>query len=458
VEHFELPRVVIAGLAGDSGKTFFSIGVAKVLRERGLNVAPFKKGPDFIDAAWLGMAAGSPARNLDTFLMPADAIHQSLSQASTTADIAIIEGNRGLYDGMDAEGSHSTAELAKRTGTPVVLVVNVFKATRTVAALIRGCEVLDPEVPIAGVILNNVGTNRQENVIRQAIANATDVPVLGMVPRFRDQNLPSRHLGLVTAMEHPNIAEALEKVAAAVKENVDIAAIVDLAGKAPALATASAPTKAVKPKVRVRIGVLKDKAFTFYYPENLEALEYAGAELVPISPLQDKELPSIDGLYAGGGFPEVYASELSANRTLRGAIKKSIGAGMPVWAECGGLIYLSKSLTVEGTAYPMAGVLPVSVGQVKRPQGHGYVRAKVDGENPYFENGTQLLGHEFHYTRLLADNPDVPTVLQMERGTGIGGKRDGIHIDNVVATYTHLHALGVPDWAPHMVRATMGRR
>jgi cobyrinic acid a,c-diamide synthase len=277
-----------------------------------------------------------------------------------------------------------------------------------------------------------------------------------MVPRFRDQNLPSRHLGLVTAMEHPNIAEALEKVAAAVKENVDIAAIMDLASKAPALVPASVPTKAVKAKVQVRIGVLKDKAFTFYYPENLEALECAGAELVPISPLQDKELPSIDGLYAGGGFPEVYAGELSANRSLRGAIKKSIGAGMPVWAECGGLIYLSKNLKVDGTAYPMAGVLPVSVEQVVRPQGHGYVRAKVDGENPFFENGTELLGHEFHYTRLLEDNPDVPTVLQMERGTGIGGKRDGIHINNVVATYTHLHALGVPDWAPHMVRAAMG--
>ena len=197
----ELPRVVIAGLAGDSGKTFVSIGVAKALRARGLKVASFKKGPDFIDAAWLGTAADSPARNLDTFLMPMDAIRDSLSKASTEADIAVIEGNRGLYDGLDAEGSHSTAQLAKRTGTPVVLVVNVFKATRTVAALIRGCEVLDPEVLLAGVILNNVGTKRQEKVIRQAIANATDIPVLGVVPRFRDQNLPSRHLGLVTAME-----------------------------------------------------------------------------------------------------------------------------------------------------------------------------------------------------------------------------------------------------------------
>jgi cobyrinic acid a,c-diamide synthase len=456
VEHVELPRVVFAGLAGDSGKTFVSIGVTKALREYGLKVAPFKKGPDFIDAAWLGTAADSPGHNLDTFLMPKDAILQSLSKASSYADIAVIEGNRGLFDGMDAVGSHSTAQLAKLTGTPVVLVINVAKVTRTVAAMIRGCEVFDPEVHLVGVILNNVATKRQENVIRQAVANATDVPVLGVVPRLRDQNLPSRHLGLVTAMEHPNTEEALAKVGRAVKENVDISSLVDLAGKATKIEPIEALQKDLKDDRPVRIGVLKDKAFTFYYPENLEELESAGAELVCISPLRDQELPSIDGLYAGGGFPEVYAKELSDNHSLRKAIKKSIGAGMPVWAECGGLVYLSDSLTVEGEAYPMAGVLPISVEQLQRPQGHGYVRAKVDGENLFFENGAELLGHEFHYTRLLNDNPDVSTVLNLERGTGIGGKRDGIHIDNVVATYTHLHALSVPKWAPRMVRAARG--
>jgi cobyrinic acid a,c-diamide synthase len=447
---------VFAGLAGDSGKTLVSIGVTKALREQRLRVAAFKKGPDFIDAAWLGTAANSPGHNLDTFLMPEDAIRQSLAKASAYADIAVIEGNRGLFDGMDAEGSHSTAQLAKITGTPVVLVINVVKATRTVAAMIRGCEVLDPDLHLAGVILNNVGTKRQENVIRQAVANATDVPVLGVVPRLRDQNLPSRHLGLVTAMEHPNIEEALEKVGRAVNENVDISALVDLAGTAATLEPAEAPGKAPKSNRSVRIGVLKDQAFTFYYPENLEALEDAGAELVTISPLLDKELPAIDGLYAGGGFPEVYAKELSNNESLRQSVKKAVGDGMPVWAECGGLIYLSDSLMVDGAAFPMTGVLPVVVEQIARPQGHGYVRANVDRENPFFEKETKLLGHEFHYTRLVHDNPDVPTVLHLERGTGIGGKRDGIHIGNVVATYMHLHALSAPQWAPCIVHAAKG--
>ncbi len=452
----ELPRVVIAGLAGDSGKTFVSIGVTKALRELGLSVAAFKKGPDFIDAAWLGTAADSPGHNLDTFLMPKEAILNSLSRASSRADIAIIEGNRGLFDGMDAQGSHSTAELAKLTSTPVVLVINVVKSTRTVAAMIRGCEVLDPEVPLAGVILNNVGTKRQEKVIRQAVANATDVPVLGVVPRLRDQNLPSRHLGLVTAMEHPNTEEALAKVGKAVSEHVDISALVELASKATALEPVEAIPETAPDQARVRIGVLKDRAFTFYYPENLEALENAGAELVYISPLQDKELPNVDALYAGGGFPEVYAKELSDNDVLRQSVKKVVNDGMPVWAECGGLVYLSDRLSVEGEAFPMVGVLPVVSEQIGRPQGHGYVRAKVDSENPFFEKDTELLGHEFHYTRLADDTLDVPTVLHLERGTGIGGKRDGIHVGNVVATYTHLHALGVPQWASCVVQAAKG--
>jgi cobyrinic acid a,c-diamide synthase len=452
----ELPRVVIAGLAGDSGKTFVSIGVVKALRSEGLKVAPFKKGPDFIDAAWLGAAAGRPGYNLDTFLMPDEAIKASLAKASRFADIAVVEGNRGLFDGMDAEGSHSTAQLAKLTGTPVILMVNVLKMTRTVAALVAGCQALDPALDISGVILNNIGTARQEKVIKDSVARATGVPVLGAVPRLKDQNLPSRHLGLVTAMEHPNVQEALDKVGRAVRENVDIQAIIALARTATAL---QAPPPVRKPREAgdlVRIGVLRDKAFTFYYPENLEALEDAGATLVPISPLEDETLPEIDALYAGGGFPEVYAKELAENSLLREAVKRRIDDGIPVWAECGGLIYLSESLEMNGTTFPMVGALPVRVEHIARPQGHGYVRARVDTENPFFEKGTRLNGHEFHYSRLVGDVSDVPTAIEIERGTGIGNKRDGIRVSNVVATYTHLHALSTPGWAPSVVQAAGG--
>ncbi len=452
----ELPRVVIAGLAGDSGKTFVSIGVVKALRTKGLRVAPFKKGPDFIDAAWLGAAAGAPGHNLDTFLMPKNAIMASLSRAGSYADIAVVEGNRGLFDGMDAMGSHSTAQLSKLTGTPVVLMVNVRKMTRTVAALVKGCQALDPDLNLAGVILNNIGTARQEKVICQAVTEQTGLAVLGAVPRLSDQNLPSRHLGLVTAMEHPNVQEALEKVGKAVNENVDVAAIIELAQKATALNTETTGKQNPKKDKVVRIGVFKDKAFSFYYPENLEALENEGAELVPISPLEDKVLPDIDSLYAGGGFPEVYAQVLSKNTPFLKALKKRIDEGIPVWAECGGLVYLSRSLTMDGVTYKMAGVLPVDVAHNPRPQGHGYVRTKVDRENPFFKTGKELIGHEFHYSHLVSDPNGLPTVLEMERGTGIGGKRDGIHVGNVVATYTHLHALSVPDWAPSIVEAAVG--
>jgi cobyrinic acid a,c-diamide synthase len=331
----KLPRLVIAGLAGDSGKSLVSLGLIGALRGRGLAVAPFKKGPDFIDAAWLGAAADSPCRNLDSFMMPQDVILDSLVEGGACADLAVIEGNRGLFDGVDAHGSHSTAQLAKLTGAPVVLVVDVSKSTRTVAAQVLGCCMMDPDLSISGVILNRVGTARQEKVIREAVADATGVPVLGAIPRLVDQHLPSRHLGLVTAMEHPEIGETLERVAQIVADHADVPGLIELAGRAADLPVKIVPGSA--PPLSdgiptVRIGVLRDRAFSFYYPENLAALEAAGAELCEISPLADDELPAIDGLYAGGGFPEEYAAELAANRSLRQALARQIDQGLPVSA------------------------------------------------------------------------------------------------------------------------------
>ncbi|MBU1073994.1 cobyrinate a,c-diamide synthase, partial [bacterium] len=357
----KLPRLVLAGLAGDSGKSLVSLGLIRALRHRGLDVAPFKKGPDFIDAAWLGAAAGTPCRNLDTFMMPQEAILASLAAGGRDASVAVVEGNRGLYDGVDAGGSHSTAELAKLIGAPVVLIVDVTKSTRTVAAQVLGCRLLDPEVRLAGVILNRVGTRHQEKVIREALAADTGLPVLGAIPRLRDQHLPSRHLGLVTALEHPEVEETLERVAGIVAEHTDIPALLALAGEAadlPPVEDARAAAPATGGRRRVRIGVLRDRAFSFYYPENLAALESAGARLQPISPLTDDALPVIDGLYAGGGFPEVYAAQLSANRPLREALARQIDEGLPVWAECGGLMYLSRALVIDGVAHEMVGALP----------------------------------------------------------------------------------------------------
>ncbi len=456
----QTPRVVIAGLSGDSGKSLVSLGLIRHLVQRGMRVAPFKKGPDYIDAAWLGLAAGAPGRNLDTFLMDSATVQRAFAAGAVGADVAVIEGNRGLYDGMTARGDHATAVLARLLRAPVILVVKVSKVTRTAAAMVLGCQALDPELNLAGVILNEVGTARQEAVIRKAVRDATGIPVVGAIPRLRGQHLPTRHLGLVTASEHGSADEVLEHLAEVTAAHVDTEAVLSIASTAPPLPPPlEAPGTAVEGP-RVTIGGLRDKAFSFYYPENLEALERAGARLVFVSPLTDPELPGVDALYAGGGFPEVYPEGLASNEPLRRAIAAQVADGLPVWAECGGLMYLARSIHQNGARYPMVGVLPFAVEQTRRPQGHGYVRAVVDGTNPYLPVGLGIRGHEFHYSRVVADPsvPQFPTVWHLERGAGVGGGRDGVSVGSVFASYTHLHALGTPEWAPALVRMARGHR
>jgi cobyrinic acid a,c-diamide synthase len=444
---------VVAGLAGDGGKTLVTAGLARVLARRGQRVAPFKNGPDFIDAAWLGAAAGVPGRNLDTYLMPPATIARSMQRAAAAADVVLVEGKRGLFDGADAQGTHSSAELAKLVGAPVVLVVNAAKVTRTVAALVLGCRVLDPDVAIAGVVLNRVGTARQEAMIRRALAANAGVPVLGAIPALERGLLPSRHLGLVCAEEHPDREAALDAVAEVVARHVDVEAVWSVAREATGTSLAAVPEQPAL-EGRVRVGVLRDRAFSFYYPENLEALEAAGAELVFVSPLADAALPAIDALYAGGGFPEEHAEALAANEPLRRALAAALAAGLPAWAECGGLMYLSRALVRDGREHAMVGALPLVVEHTPRPQGHGYMAATVDRANPFFPVGTRLLGHEFHYSRP-SGVPGGETALAVERGVGLGGGRDGLAAGNVVATYMHVHALGTPAWAPALVRAAL---
>jgi cobyrinic acid a,c-diamide synthase len=442
----------VAGLAGDAGKTLVAAGLARHLARVGLHVAPFKNGPDFIDAAWLGAAARAPGRNLDTYLMPAAALGGAVRRAARVADLAIVEGKRGLFDGVDARGSHSTAQLAKLLRAPVVLVVNAAKATRTVSALVLGCKALDPELRLEGVVLNRVGTARQEALVRRAVADDTGVPVLGALPRLDGAILPARHLGLVCAAEHPEREAALDALADAIRRHVDVERVLEVARSAPdlPLSPVAEPPRAGGP--RVRIGVLRDAAFSFYYPENLEALEAAGAELVFVSPLADRDLPAIDALYAGGGFPEEHAEALAANASLRAELAAALAGGLPAWAECGGLMYLARTLVRDGREYPMVGALPIVVEHTGRPQGHGYVAATVDGWNPFFPVGTRLLGHEFHHSRVVSCT-GADTALDLERGAGLGGGRDGLVVGGVVATYMHLHALGAPGWAAAVVRA-----
>jgi len=454
VTHARLSRVVIAGMSGDAGKSVTAIGLIGELRRRGVQVAPFKKGPDFIDAGWLGAAAGISGRNLDTFMMPRTAVVASLCRAAASSDVAIIEGNRGLFDGADNRGTHSTAELAKLIGTPVVLVLDATKATRTLAALVLGCQAMDASLTIGGVILNRVKTVRHESVIRCAITKATGIPVIGAIPELRTMELPSRHLGLVTAFEQGDPTGAIARIAEVVREQVDVDAVLKIAGTASDLV--APPLPSTQAAGRARIGVLRDKAFTFYYPENLEALIAAGAEIVAISPLADHDLPDVDALYAGGGFPEEFAHELAENRPIRQELARRIDQGLPVWAECGGLMYLADGIVRDGKLHPMVGALPMTVEHGDRPQGHGYAAGHIDAKNPFLPEGFMLAGHEFHYSRLQPGVDRLDTVVALERGVGVGLGRDGIHAQNVVATYTHLHALGVPDWAPALVRAAQG--
>ena len=322
-----VPRLVVAGFSGDSGKTLVSLGIARALADRGVNVRPFKKGPDYIDTAWLGVAARSTCRNLDTFLMKDEAMASSLATAAGDADLILVEGNRGLFDGVDVEGSHSTAMLARRLAAPVVLVLDCTKMTRTAAAMVMGCRALDPEVDLAGVILNRVGCGRHETIVREAVAGIAGTPVPGAIRRIKgDDPLPGRHLGLVTAVEHPDPEESVQRAASAVAEGVDLDRLLAVAQWSPELELM--PAESSVEQVAVTIAYLEGEAFSFYYAENLERLRLAGVQLLPVDPANASQLPEADGLYIGGGFPEVHAARLGSNTEFTASI-----AGLPLREE-----------------------------------------------------------------------------------------------------------------------------
>jgi len=478
------PRLVIAGLAGDSGKSVVSMALLRALREAGTEVRAFKKGPDYIDTAWLSWASGAPARNLDTWLMGFPGAVQSFCTHATAGGLNLVEGNRGLFDGVDVSGTHSTAELAKAIQAPVLLVLNVTKMTRTAAAVVLGCKQLDPDLRIGGVVLNHVASKRHEMVVRDAIERVCGIPVVGVVPKLESDALPARHLGLVTPEDHPAMKElpaVLDKVAA----RLDMARIQEIAAGVNVLCSPSldttikepeqgSPAHAVVARVgaegAVRIAVVRDAAFSFYYEENIEALSRAGAEVVFISSLRSGDLPEdVDAVYIGGGFPEVHAEKLAANAGFLHSLADAATRGLPVYAECGGLMLLSRSIQWQGRRFRMAGVLPIDIDVGSAPQGHGYVEIAVDTPNPFYAVGTVLRGHEFHYSRIavasaVSGDPEVleseppATVCSVRRGTGAIGKRDGLIVNNVWASYTHLHASATPEWAEGVINLARRHR
>ncbi|CAA7600029.1 CobBQ-type GATase domain protein [Acididesulfobacillus acetoxydans] len=468
-----IPRLLVGALQGRSGKTTVTLGLLRAWQRRGLVVQPFKKGPDFIDPGWHTAAAGRQCRNLDSFLMSAESIVNSLVRNSAGADLCVIEGAMGLFDGLDLRGSSSSAEIAKITASPVILVVDSTRMTRSAAALVLGCQHFDSEIRIAGVILNRVARARQEKVMREAIETYCSIPVLGALPKDERLTVPDRHLGLITCQESGGPEQVLDRLADAVAANVDLAGVLALAGSdgrertcrrdlsvevhpkaetAPGWGAVEAAAKKGPAAAVVTLGIVRDQAFSFYYPENLEALSSMGARLVPVNSLTDAELPDIlDGLYIGGGFPEVFAAELERNVSLRSAIRKA-AATMPIYAECGGLMYLGRSVVTASGRYEMAGVLPVDTVMEGKPQGHGYTVMKVSPGCPWFEEGELLRGHEFHNSRIVNLPRECRWGLKVERGHGIDGERDGLMRGRVFAAYNHIHALDNPSWAESFVR------
>lgn len=457
------PRVILAGLRGGSGKTILTLGLIAALREMGYDVAPFKKGPDFIDAGWHTFAAGRQCYNLDSFLMTDEQILSSFASRSRGADICVIEGNRGLYDGLDIYGRCSTAELAKLLKAPVVLIVDVSMATRTIAAIVKGCQGFDPDLAIAGVILNRAAGPRQIALITGAIEKYCHIAVLGVIPKLQGNIFPERHMGLVPYQERNHSEKAVRWARNAVFEHLKLDTVVDLAQKAGALAVPS--TGAFAKEISTargdspRVGYILDRSFWFYYPENLEQLERLGATLVKVDAVSDPRLPDLDALYIGGGFPETQADALAGNEGFRRSLKESINQGLPVYAECGGLMYLGETLVVDQRSYPMAGALPIRLLLDKKPQGHGYTVMRVEEPNPFYPVGKTLRGHEFHYSRaVVTSDKDIHFVFRVKRGHGVDGTHDGIVKHNLLATYTHIHGAGDPSWAKSFYAVALRRK
>jgi cobyrinic acid a,c-diamide synthase len=470
----QCPRIIIAGLNGGSGKTIISLGLARIWVRSGKALIPFKKGPDYIDAKWLGLAAGTSATNLDPYLLPKPVLRALFRTRMIGGEGALIEGNRGLFDGKDVAGSCSTAELARILDTPIILVMDCTKMTRTAAAVVRGMIAFEPGMHIAGVILNRTANDRHRAILRESIEQYIGVPVLGALPKLKRNPLPERHMGLISDQEYAASNEALDTVADLIGAHVDAARLWRIACNAPPLSVVRTVTEDMIPPENVwalipralpssspavRIGYVRDAALWFYYEENLEALRRAGAELIGLSLLTDERWPHIDGLYLGGGFPETLAERLTANASMRRHVKALADGGLPIYAECGGMMYLGRDLVYKEARYPMAGVLPVTTQLCERPQGLGYVDAVVTVDNPFHPLGTILRGHEFHYSRCLVHEGETPVFgLRLDKGCGMGGQQDGIIAGSVFAAYTHLHALGERHWAGNFVRAAEGYR
>ncbi len=471
-----MAHIFIAAAHKSSGKTSVTLGLAAALVRRGLTVQPFKKGPDYIDPLWLAHAAGRPCYNLDFFTQSGAEIRDLFAAKSLGADIALIEGNKGLFDGLDVEGTDSNAALATMLAAPVLLVIDTGGMTRGIAPLLRGYQDFDAEVDIRGVILNKVGGARHEAKLRAALEHYTDVEVLGALGRDVALEIPERHLGLVPANEAGSADGVIVQLADAVSAGIDLDRIIEVANtpgpgagridpagssqrRQPGVQVSERPCKPPAARPDVRIAIARDAAFGFYYPDDLEAFADAGAELIPFDARCDGHLPAADGLFIGGGFPETQLAALAANQGLLADIRRALTAGMPAYAECGGLMYLARSIQWRGERRDMVGFVPADVIVGARPQGRGYMVLEETGNCPWppssAAQGTvtaSIPAHEFHYARLENLPPKLNYAYRIVRGAGIDGRHDGIVIANLLAGFAHHRNTRANPWVERFVQ------
>jgi len=439
----KIPRIIIAGTHSGVGKTTIVTGLLAVLKQQGLTVQSYKVGPDYIDPGYHQLASGRVAHNLDTWLVPTEKIIPIFAKTAVGNDLVIVEGVMGLYDG-GRQGVSSTAAIAKLLSAPVVLVIDAKSMGESVAAIALGFKMYDPEVNLVGVIINRLGSANHQKMVTEALERIR-IPVLGCIYRNEAISMPERHLGLTPVTEH-NAQDIIAELCVQISEQVDVAKMISIANSAPELPIMSENLKTAdqSPPI-VRIGVAQDEAFSFYYPESLEVLKTMGAEIIPFSPLNDTHLPNVDGLLFGGGFPEMFVNQLACNVSMRQSIADACQVGIPVYAECGGFMYLTKKIVdFDGKHYDMVGVIPASCSMQSKLQTIGYVEATALTDNVLCLSGECMRGHEFHFS--LVDN-DVnsepfPCAFEFKKVRTGAIYSGGYAYGNILASYLHMHFAG----------------
>ena len=466
-----MSRIYISATRKSSGKTTFSLGLCAALSERGLVVQPFKKGPDYIDPMWLSKVSGRPCFNLDFNTMSRDELLVTFARYQKNADISVVEGTKGLFDGIDLKGADSNAAMAGLLQTPVILVLDAEGITRGIAPLLQGYQAFDRNIQIAGVVLNNLGGARHETKLRNVIEYYTDIEVLGAIQRNADLIIRQRHLGLTTEREDPERDRHIAKITEAVKNQVDIDRIIKISDMVNAFPVDPLPGSQSL-KAGLRIGIARDDAFCFYYPDDLVAMEQLGVTIKYFDTMQDHALPDVDALFIGGGFPEMHGQQLQSNSELRAAIRQFVSTGKPVYAECGGLMYLSREINWQGRRYEMVGAIPADTELHQRPVGRGYVVLETTSDHPWISKPGQqwkfngqvetqsseqkpstVNAHEFHYSSLRNVDSAVKYAFNVKRGHGIDGDHDGLVYGSIFASYSHMRNTAANPWVVQFIEA-----